>query len=184
MRRRVPKRWFCSPSLLPVTVTTLRPRYAFLPGVSHTTAGKCAWDAVCSSGGGVDGGEHSPGLEVENGARVRAARVCDRVERRRRRDQAPSLCTIRPSRCWFDDARGERGLADRGQVLFPPMWLQFQRPLNSKTKSSPSTTQHPGTSLALPCPPPPPTPRRNSSKKVLHAKEQVCGREAGKGHKG
>ena len=51
-------------------VTTLRPRFAFLPGVSHTTAGECAWGALCSSGGGVDGGEHSPGLEVESGARV------------------------------------------------------------------------------------------------------------------
>ena len=62
-----------------------------LPGVSHTTAGECAWGALCSSDAGVDGGEHSPGLEVENGARVRVARVSDRAEGRWRDQCRPSV---------------------------------------------------------------------------------------------
>ena len=86
---RVCRRVVLFPSHSPVS--TLRPRFAVLPGVSHTTAGECAWGALCSSDAGVDGGEHSPGLEVENGARVRVARVSDRAEGRWRDQCRPSV---------------------------------------------------------------------------------------------
>ena len=86
---RVCRRVVLFPSHSPVS--TLRPRFAVLPGVSHTTAGECAWGALCSSDAGVDGGEHSPGLEVENGARVPVARVSDRAEGRWRDQCRPSV---------------------------------------------------------------------------------------------
>ena len=52
---RVCRRVVLFPSHSPVS--TLRPRFAVLPGVSHTTAGECAWGALCSSDAGVGMGE-------------------------------------------------------------------------------------------------------------------------------